>query len=54
MTYCYHPNKPKITIQFETLVLRLKHEPYLEGSNFETQLHSVISLLMDINLYQKL
>ena len=39
MTYCYHPNKLKMTMQFETLVFRLRHEPYVEGSNFEPQLH---------------
>jgi hypothetical protein len=39
MTYCYHPNKLKMTMQFETLVFRLRHEPYVEGSSFEPQLH---------------
>jgi hypothetical protein len=39
MTHCYHSNKLKMTMQFETLVFRLRHEPYLEGSNFAPQLH---------------
>jgi hypothetical protein len=39
MTYCCHPNKLKMTMQFATLVFRLRREPYLEGSNFEPQLH---------------
>jgi hypothetical protein len=39
MTYCYHPNKLKMTMQFETLVFKLRHEPYVEGSNFEPLLH---------------
>jgi hypothetical protein len=39
MTHCYHSNKLKMKIQFETLIYRQIHEPYVEGSNFEPQLH---------------